>query len=85
MPGSRTASQSSSVLLGALTSTLLAPASRCACAPARVVARPVQSSTRSTPSARQSGADSRASIQLIVASPMTRPSASALTESRQRP
>ena len=85
MPGSRTASQSSRVLLGALTSTRPAPASRCAWAPARVVARPVQSSTTSTPRAAQSGVVCRASIQLIVASPMTRPSASALTGSRQRP
>ena len=36
MPGSSTASQSSCVLLGALTSTRLAPASRWAWAPARV-------------------------------------------------
>ena len=51
MPGSNTASQSSCFLLGALTSTRLAPASRWACAPGRVVARPVQSITTSTPSA----------------------------------
>ena len=55
MPGSSTASQSSCVLLGALTSTRLAPASRWAWAPARVLARPVQSMTRSMPSAFQSG------------------------------
>jgi hypothetical protein len=57
MPGSSTASQSSRVLLGALTSTRVAPASRWAWAPGRVVARPVQSITRSTPSAFQSGRD----------------------------
>ena len=55
MPGSSTASQSSRFLLGALTSTRLAPASRWAWAPGRVVARPVQSITRSTPRAFQSG------------------------------
>src|SRR4029453_9081558 len=53
--GSSTASQSSRVLLGALTSTRFAPASRWAWAPGRVLARPVQSITRSTPRAFQSG------------------------------
>ena len=55
MPGNNTASQSSRVLLGALTTTRLAPASRWAWAPARVEARPVQSITRSTPRPFQSG------------------------------
>ena len=42
-------------LLGALTSTYFAPRSRCTCAPDRTVARPVQSTTTSTPSLPQSG------------------------------
>src|SRR4029453_3304672 len=85
MPVKSTASQSSRVFLGALTSTRFAPASRWAWAPERVLARPVQSITRSTPRALQSGRPFTESKYGISRPPTTNEPPFVVTSSAQRP